>query len=127
MPHGRIDDQDKRIMEILETEDLDVDQDLLEKYRDYLNANIKRPCLLTGTEDFPWEEYYVMGPGSKAEYEKLKKTKPSYKDTFEFIVFYAEDWDEDGMVAKVKRVSDNKQFDVRLDHAYTVAPQACLV
>jgi len=38
MPHGRIDEQDKRIMEILGTDDLDVNQNLLEKYRDYPNV-----------------------------------------------------------------------------------------
>jgi hypothetical protein len=39
---------------------------------DYLKRNIEFPCQLTGIEDFPWEEYYVFGPGSKKEYEKLK-------------------------------------------------------
>ncbi len=49
----------------------------LEYYREYLTNNISFPFEVTGIEDFDWEEFYVLGPGSKSEYEKLKKTNPS--------------------------------------------------
>ncbi|MCJ7582605.1 MAG: hypothetical protein MUP98_18985 [Candidatus Aminicenantes bacterium] len=52
---------------------------------DYLKKNLSYPCVLTGIEDFNWEEFYVFGPGDKEEYEELKKTKPSYMDTFELL------------------------------------------
>ncbi|MGA9539376.1 MAG: hypothetical protein WBR24_26015 [Desulfobacterales bacterium] len=38
--------------------------------------NIEFPCIVTGLEDFPWEEKYVFGHGNKKEYEKLKKDNP---------------------------------------------------
>lgn len=53
-----------------------VSQKNLLKYRQYLLKHFDRKTILTGREDFPWEEYYVLGPGSLAEYEKLKKTSP---------------------------------------------------
>jgi hypothetical protein len=64
-------------------------------------------------EDFPWEEHYVFGFGSKAEYERLKKTQPSYTDTFELLSL--DEIDEDyGILAHVKRVSDKKEFTLPL-------------
>jgi hypothetical protein len=53
----------------------------------YLKENIELPCILTGIEDFPWEEKYVFGYGNKKEYEKLKKENPSFKDKFEILDF----------------------------------------
>ena len=65
---------------------------------------------MTGAENFPWEEKYVFGGWSKKEYEELKKTQPSHTDKFEFIELL-EDVDEMyGLLAKVKRVTDKKQF-----------------
>jgi hypothetical protein len=71
--------------------------------------NIKRPCQLTGIEDFSWEEYYILGPGDKKEYEELKKTQPSYQDVYTFISFDDQVEDE-GLMVKVIRISDRKQF-----------------
>lgn len=84
-----------------------------QKYLEYLKENLDFPCLLTGIEDFPWEERYVFGYGSKKEYEKLKKTNPSYTDTFELISF--ENDIEEQILVKVKRKSDKKQFIIELD------------
>lgn len=72
------------------------------------------PCHLTGIEDFSWEERYVFGYGSKTEYEKLKKTQPSYTDTFEFIGFDDEINGGYGILVKVKRVSDKRKFTLPL-------------
>jgi len=115
MPHGTVDAQDKRIMEILGTDEIWVNQDLLAKYNAHLKANITIPCLLTGTEDFPWEEFYVMGPGSKKEYEILKKTQPSYTDTYELVAVNDEIEEDRGLFVDVVRVSDKKKFSLRLD------------
>ena len=82
-----LDEQDKRIEQILGRFDMNVSEESSLKYMDYLKRNIEFPCQLTGIEDFPWEEYYVFGPGSKKEYEKLKKKQPSYTDTFNLISF----------------------------------------
>lgn len=69
---------------------------------------------MTGIEDFSWEERYIFGPGSKAEYEKLKRTQPSYTDTFELLGFEEEVDEGYGILVKVKRVSDKKKFTMAL-------------
>ena len=65
---------------------------------------------MTGIEDFRWEEYYIIGPGSEKEHEKLRKTKPSYLDTFKLIKFEDEIDESVGLLVKVRRTSDKKQF-----------------
>ncbi len=110
--YGRrtFDEQERRIATILSKDDLSVTEETQKIYFDYLQKNIKKPVVLTGTEDFPWEEKYLLGGWSKKEYKKLKKTQASYTDKFEFIEL-SEDIDEIyGIIAKVKRATDNKQF-----------------
>lgn len=115
---SKLDEQEKRIAYILS--DGEVNEDKLwktsktvKKYLKYLKENLDYPCIMTGIEDFPWEERYVFGYGSKKEYEKLKKDNPSYKDIFELITF--EDDAEEQIFVKVKRQSDNKRFVIELD------------
>lgn len=83
-------------------------------YRSYLEVNLDFPVRITGIEDFSWEEYYLLGPGDKREYELLKKTKPSYADIFSMSKidsYYDEDY---GLFAKVTRLSDKKRFQLPL-------------
>ena len=84
-------------------------------YQKYLEDNIELPCLVTGHEDFPWEEKYVFGYGSQKEYEELKKTNPSYTDTYELIEFKTRTEKSYNIHVKVRRVSDKKQFVLPLD------------
>jgi hypothetical protein len=109
------DAQEKRIAAIVGEEDLDFDG-AGDVFYDYLKANLLLPCEVTGIEDFRWEEFYVVGPGDKAEYERLKKTQPSYTDRYELlsIVREAESgwmlfWGED-IGADVRRMSDGRKF-----------------
>jgi hypothetical protein len=109
---------EKRIMGILGKQDADdifrCDENL-ELFLKYLKENLAFPCLLTGTEDFPWEERYVFGFGDKREYEELKKTNPSYTDTFSLpgsgnLALVA------GRIhATVQRVADMKWFVLPLE------------
>jgi len=80
----------------------------------YLKQNLELPCHLTGIENFEWEEYYVVGPGSKKEYERLKKMRLSYLDTFELINFDDQVDEDYGIYVEVTRVSDKKKFDLPL-------------
>jgi len=76
------DPQDERIESILgENLDSDFDQ-AVEAFYEYNKAHLLLPCEVTGIEDFRWEEFYVLGPGSKREYDQLKKTQPSYRDRY---------------------------------------------
>ena len=107
---GAFDEQERRIATILATDSLIVTEENQKKYIDFLKKNIQDRIILTGTEDFPWEEKYLLGGWSKKEYEELKKTKPSYIDKYEFIEL-SENIDEIyGVLAKVKRVTDKKMF-----------------
>ena len=106
----KLDEQDKRIEQILGRFDMDVSEDAAQKYMNYLKQNIDFPCKLTGMQDFPWEEYYVFGPGSKKKYEKLKKTQPSYEDVFNLVSFEDELDDNNGILVNVMRLSDKKTF-----------------
>lgn len=108
------DEEEERISEILNSDDATVNEENLETYFLYLNENLKTPCILTGSEDFDWEEPYILGGWSKKEYAKLKKTKPSYTDEFEFLKLVEEYDDWKGLYASVKRLSDNIIFNIPL-------------
>lgn len=109
-----IDKQDERIRAIFDGEISDVTEESLAKYLAYLKKHLGLPCELTGIEDFDWEEYYLIGSGDQEEYERQKKTKPSYTDKYELISLAdrVDDWV--GILAKVKRISDKKKFTLPL-------------
>jgi hypothetical protein len=114
----KLDRQDQRIANIFGTKDVpDVTDATLEIYLAYLKQHLDLPCQVTGIEDmgcFAWEEYYTFGPGSERKYEKLKKKRASYTDTFELLSF-DDDYDEDyGLVVNVRRLSDKKKFALTL-------------
>jgi hypothetical protein len=111
-----LDEDFKKIAEILGEKNLDVDAAKLKKYLKYLKENIELPGLITGREDFPWEERYVFGYGNKEEYEELKKTRPSYRDTFHLFDITYEGNEADGLIAKIKRIKDGKIFEMTLDY-----------
>ena len=108
------DEEERRISEILKSEDIYVDEDNQRTYFKYLKNNIQKPCIMTGAEDFEWEEPYLFGGWSKQEYEKLKLVQPSYTDQFELMKFVDMIDDSMGIVVRVKRLSDNKKFDLPL-------------
>jgi len=109
-----LDEEEKRIFDVLKSDDISVNEENLARYFIFLKANLKKPCILTGMEDFDWEEPYILGGWSKKEYEKLKKTNPSYTDKFEFIKLEEEYDDWKGIYANVKRISDEKVFTIPL-------------
>ena len=88
--------------------------DTLEIYKRFLIYNLDFPVELTGIEDFDWEEFYVLGPGSKKEYELLKKTKPSYTDIYDLISIDNEFDEHFGLMANLTRKSDKKTFQIPL-------------
>ncbi|MEJ2705799.1 MAG: hypothetical protein P8Z79_25455 [Sedimentisphaerales bacterium] len=111
-----MDAQDKRVAAILgEIEDITFDETIGVFY-EYLKTHLSLPCKVTGIEDFRWEEVYVFGPGDQGEYDHLKQTQPSYTDHYELLGIDREctpEWVmcwEDDIGARVRRVSDGKQF-----------------
>ncbi len=110
-----IDEQGERVKTILGTKNLDVNKSNLKIYLNHLKQQVEFPCELTGIEDFDWEEFYVIGPGSKKEYEELKKTRPSYTDKFNLISLVEKIGNEnDGILVEVERVKDKKRFTLPL-------------
>jgi hypothetical protein len=79
------DAQDKRIAAVLEeNEDLDFNE-AVKVFYEYFKSHLSLPCIVTGVEDFRWEEIYVFGPGDEEEYDRLKKKQPSYTDQYKLL------------------------------------------
>jgi hypothetical protein len=73
------------------------------------------PCDVTGIEDFQWEEFFVLGPGNRADYKKLQQNRPSYRDIFELTSITLDSESEwcmvpDELKAHVHRKTDGKRF-----------------
>lgn len=83
------------------------------KWREHLTKSLTLPMRVTGTEDYPWEEPYVFWGRDRKEYERLKKSRPSYSDVFDLLEILEEPSDDD-LVAVVKRVSGRKVFHIGL-------------
>jgi hypothetical protein len=113
------DDDDEMVAEILGARKIGLNVPNLEKYMTYIKKEITFPCILEGIEsmgDFGWEEKFQFGYGTKTEYEAIRKKSPSLKDQFELLEFLDKeiaDWNT--IPVKVKRLSDNKIFELCLD------------
>ena len=121
---SKFDKQRKRLADIFGTEGVpSVKTETLERYLEHLKQHLELPCQLTGIEDFPWEELYVIGPGSKKEHERLRKTRPSYMDTYALLSF--DDVESDsGIFVNLRRVSDKKKFVLPLADLKATTPQS---
>jgi hypothetical protein len=82
------------------------------RYRVYLKKHLTFPVRVTGIEDFPWEEPYVVGGYDEDEYEELKKTNPSYTDIFDLLDIL--DAESNDLFAVIRRGSDGKIFQIEL-------------
>jgi hypothetical protein len=88
-------------------------EDALNVFFTQLKAKLQLACEVTGTEDFQWEEPYVIGGWSQAEYKRLKKTQPSYTDKYDLLDIEQEVYSEwmmfsEDINAHVRRKSDGK-------------------
>lgn len=108
--------QEKRIASVFpkEKKNIRVRKQTLKIYKALLDKKLTFPFETTGIDDFQWEEYYVLGPGDAKEYEKLKKTKPSYTDIFNVHAIEPIFADYVGLIVRVTRVSDKKRFKLPL-------------
>ena len=101
---------ENKIRQILGSKNIDSSIKNFIKYLEYLKQNIQFPCHVTGIEEFEWEEEYTMNSGSKKEYAKLKKTKPSHTDTFKIDRFEDLVVEECGIFVELTRLSDSRKF-----------------
>jgi hypothetical protein len=111
---------ESKMHKILGSKNIDVSLENSVKYLEYIKQNIQLPCHVTGIEEFEWEEEYTMGSGSKKEYARLKKTQPSYTDSFtinrleDFVV------QEEGIFVEVQRVGERQKFMLPLSELESV-------
>jgi len=101
---------ESKVSQIIGSEDIDVTLETIVKYFDYLKQNIQLPLEVTGIEDFPWEENYVIGNGSPKEYARLKKNQPSYTDVFTINEWKNSLIQDNSISVNLCRVSDKKKF-----------------
>lgn len=124
---SQLDPQKARILEITGDENQVTFAEAREKFFTHLKRCLEFPCLVTGIEDFRWEERYVIGNGDREEYKLLCKTRPSYRDIFEllrlriggvdttWIMFERKD-----IAVCVRRKSDGKLFYLGLSELVAV-------
>ena len=84
------------------------------KYLAYLKKLVKQPCHLTGREEFPWEKPYATGGWESSEYQKLKRSNPSFVDQFELLDLQSTGTDNFDIIATVERIEDEKIFEIEL-------------
>mgnify|MGYP001093810147 CR=1 FL=1 len=116
---SKFDEQMKRWDAVLGNAAEGTQEEALAAFFTHLKATLQLPCEVTGTEDFRWEEPYVLGGWSQQEYKRLKKTQPSYTDKYDLLDIEQGGWSEwmmfdEDIVAKVRRKSDGKEFDLGL-------------
>jgi len=102
---------EKRIAAVL-GDDIGRTPENAQRYCAYLKKKLSFPVRVTGIEDFPWEEPYVIGGWDQEEYEELKKTNPSYTDTYDLLDILNPESED--LVAVIKRISDGQTFQVDL-------------
>ncbi|MDZ7579705.1 MAG: hypothetical protein U5R30_03535 [Deltaproteobacteria bacterium] len=78
-----MDIQENRIAQILADGDVDNEEmqektsETIAKYLHYLKKNIEFPCIVTGLEDFSWEEKYIFGHSLSKKNKKILQRRQS--------------------------------------------------
>ena len=92
----------------------EVSTEMLTRYQNFLLDKLHSGLRMTGREDagyFAWEERFSF-IDNETEHKRLNQELASYEDQFEFICFC--EAEEFGLMAKVKRMNDQKIFVIPL-------------
>lgn len=98
----------------------------VELWLQHLRQNLVLPCEVTGVEDFRWEEPYLLGVGDPAEYRRLCRRQPSYRDVFSLKRIESSAADSewalfgDDLGAYVTRSGDGRSFVLGLSELQAV-------
>ena len=106
--------QDRRIVAVVGDGDI-ARRKGFKLWHQHLTSKLSLPFEVTGVEDFRWEEFYVFGPGSKREYQRLRQNQPSYRDVFDLEAIRMYSFSEwclvpDELKAHLRRKTDGKRF-----------------
>ena len=109
-----VDNQERRIRGVIGDKPQRAKKSI-ERWRNHLVSHLVLPCEVTGIEDFQWEEFYVIGPGSAWRYRWLRRNRPSYKDVFDLTgvrIDAESEWSmfPEDLQACVRRKADGKEF-----------------
>lgn len=109
-------EQDERIRQVVGDEEESSFDDCVEKFCRHLQRALELPCVVTGIEDFRWEERFIFGIGNPDEHARLRKDWPSSRDRFDLLEITGvgdSEWmlfcDED-LEGRVRRLSDGREF-----------------
>lgn len=113
------DEQSSRIKSVFKLAEIpEVTEANVEHYFGWIKRKLMFPLILTGIESmgyFSWEERYEFGYGNQKDYERLKKERGSYKESYELKTLdnakIEKDWD---ILVPVVRVSDKRRFTIPL-------------
>jgi len=119
-------EQYRRIEQILGVKFTDTSRrrETLDYYRAYLARELRFPVEVRGREDFLWEEFYLLGPGDKQEYEALKRTRASYTDILRMTRLSTHYEIDFGLFAHFTRTLDNRRFELPLGDFKAVDQQS---
>ncbi len=99
-----------RIKVILNSNDLEVNEDNLDILKNELKSKLPKDLLLTGREPFSWEERYLFFEKNDKEYNNKRLTTASFKDSFKLMGFNNHLELPYGLFVRIQRTTDNKQF-----------------
>lgn len=83
-------------------------------YFQYLKKAVALPCRLTGRVDFPWESATLKGGWESNAYQEMRKDNPSFMDQYELQELLPPPSPDQGILARIKRSSDRKSFEIEL-------------
>jgi hypothetical protein len=66
---------DPKVYKILGNNNLDVNLKNQKKYLSYLKQALQNPCILTGNQEFAWEEYYILAMEPKNNMKNSAKPR----------------------------------------------------
>lgn len=108
-----VDSAEKKIMEILATEDLTITKEKLDIYQKYLLANLQKPVYLQLIAPLPWEMEFLRKKLPTKRYKAAHKKSPALTDEFRLINIVAHPQEND-LFAKLNRIGDKKVFLINL-------------
>lgn len=100
----------------------DVSEKSLTTYGAYLERHLGSPLRVQASEEFDWEEPYLVPGSDSDEYRKLRTNQPSHLDVFLLTAIPKTPDAASGLIAQVTREGDDKQFVVPLHLFEAVDP-----